>query len=204
MAKAKREMVELKPISINEIQVQIVGDRPLIVNRWSEKALKNMQDKQAKKTVTREPRDPDADYEASKYLLPDGSPGFPADGFKAAIVRAANDAGMPMTKAREAFFVMGEYSERDRRDLVRIEGEYRMRSDPVRLETGVASIAYRSELPEWQSILTIQYNSNRISAEQLINMLNVAGFGVGVGEWRPAGRRSSGSFGRFHVIEKMK
>ncbi len=39
-------------------------------------------------------------------------------------------------------------------------------------------------------------NSGAISAEQIANLLNTAGFGVGIGEWRP---EKNGSYGRFHV-----
>jgi hypothetical protein len=44
--------------------------------------------------------------------------------------------------------------------------------------------------------VTIKFNTSAISAEQVANLLNVAGFGVGIGEWRP---ERNGSYGRFHV-----
>ena len=42
------------------------------------------------------------------------------------------------------------------------------------------------------------YNENVLSMEQIVNLFNIAGFGAGVGEWRP-GSKSGGSFGMFHV-----
>ena len=41
-------------------------------------------------------------------------------------------------------------------------------------------------------------NVNVLSVEQIINLFNVAGFGIGVGEWRP---EKDGSYGLFHVEE---
>jgi hypothetical protein len=39
-------------------------------------------------------------------------------------------------------------------------------------------------------------NASVLSADQITNLFNVAGFGVGIGEWRP---QKNGSFGRLHV-----
>lgn len=83
--------------------------------------------------------------------------------------------------------------------LIEIHGEPRMREDMVRLETGVADLWYRAEYPEWSAALRISYNANMLSLEQLVNLVNAAGFG-GVGEWRPSAPKSaSGSYGCFRV-----
>ena len=44
--------------------------------------------------------------------------------------------------------------------------------------------------------LDITYNASAITPAQVVNLLNIGGFGVGVGEWRP---EKDGGFGRFHV-----
>lgn len=52
----------------------------------------------------------------------------------------------------------------------------------------------------WKVTLRIRYNSDLITPNQIVNLLNLAGSIIGVGEGRPsslAGR--SGSFGCFHV-----
>lgn len=61
---------------------------------------------------------------------------------------------------------------------------------------GTADIRYRGEFPEWSTEITLRYNANVLSPEQVANLFNVAGFAVGVGEWRP---QRDGSFGMFHV-----
>lgn len=62
---------------------------------------------------------------------------------------------------------------------------------------GTADIRYRPEFKHWRVKLPIKYNADKISLEQLVNLFNLAGFGVGVGEWRP---EKDGQYGMFHVV----
>ena len=97
--------------------------------------------------------------------------------------------GMPMTEARGAFFVDG--------DLVplRCSEPYCQRSRVV-LNRKTTSIAYRACYEEWEADLSISYQENVITVEQIINIIELAGFAVGVGAWRPA---CKGQFGRFQI-----
>jgi len=191
MAK-KEETVELKSINIQKVMIELEGDSALIVHAWSAKAKKEMLDKQMKKAKTAKiAKDPERDYEESFYRLPNGNPGFPSIAFKAAAVSAGGrfSDGLKMTELRGSFFVEGE--------LVEIHGEPKMREDMVRIGMGIADIRYRPEFPKWHVQLPIQYNADAISVEQIVQLFNLAGFGVGVGEWRP---EKDGQFGMFHVV----
>ena len=181
--------IQLPPIDIQRVGFTLVGDSPLIVHAWSEKAKKQMLDKQMKRaSKAREAKDPEADYEACFYRLPSGAYGFPTVGLKAAMVSACRFVDAKMTVARGAFHIDGE--------LLEVIGEPRPREDMVRVGMGTADIRYRPEFPDWRMPVEIKFNAAVFSAEQIANLLNVAGFGVGIGEWRP---ERSGSFGRFHV-----
>ena len=184
------QAVSIPRIEIARFTLTLVGDSPLICHRWSEKAKKEMLDKQMKKARgAKEGKDPEADYQASLYPHPDGGYGFPAVAFKAAAVSACRFAdGIKMTEARGAFHIVGE--------LVPIQGEPQMREDLVRVGMGTADIRYRGEFPVWRAVVHIDYNPQALSIEQIVNLFNLAGFGVGVGEWRP---EKDGSYGRFHV-----
>ena len=58
-AKATKEMVEIKPIEVKRVKARLVGDTPLIVHTWSEKARKEIRDKELKiKEKTRPVRKP--------------------------------------------------------------------------------------------------------------------------------------------------
>src|SRR2546423_1740837 len=104
--------------------------------------------------------------------------------------------GINMTFAQGAFHVIG--------DLLPITGDKPvMREDGVRLPgiRPVADIRYRGEFKKWHIDVPIRYNMAAITPEQIINLLSVAGFAVGLGEWRP-GR--GGAFGMFDVDSTSK
>lgn len=188
------------------MEVVVIGDSPLIVHAWSQKAKLEMLGKQMKKaTGAREAKDPVADFEASLYRLADGGYGFPSVAFKAAAVTAITSvAGMTKVAARQAFQILGEDVDvrgafegtMARQNLVRLAGVPTMREDLVRVGMGTADIRYRGEFADWSARLLVRFNANVLSEAQILNILNVAGFGVGVGEWRP---EKDGSHGTFHV-----
>jgi len=195
--KAAAGPIAIKPLDVRVTEIEVVGKSELIVHQWSEKAKRQMLDKQmGKAQPKKEKKDPEADYEASKYRLPDGGCGFPASGFKAAIVGACRlFDGLTMTQVKVCVRVLGE----DDGELVRIVGEPRMREDMVRLESGVADIRHRAGFPEWRAKLRIRHIANVVTDEILLNLVSAAGEG-GVGEWRPSAPNSvTGSFGCFEV-----
>ena len=72
MASKKEEtVVAIKPLDIKRVPIRIVGDTPLIVHAWSEKAKKMMLDAQMKttKTSAKPIRDPYDDFINSMYWL---------------------------------------------------------------------------------------------------------------------------------------
>lgn len=97
-----------------------------------------------------------------------------------------------MSRASGAFHVIG--------DLVEIKGSRpAMRTDFVRVgrfSQRTADIRYRAEFKEWRVDLRILYNMRVISKEQIAHLLNLAGFSVGIGDWRP---EKGGQFGMFEV-----
>jgi hypothetical protein len=183
--------IELPKIRIEHATIFIVGDSPLIVHNWSEKAKKQILDKQMKKAKqAKEPKDPEQDYLDSLYHLPEGGYGFPAIAFKSAAVDACSHiAGVTKVEARGAFHVMAE--------LVKINGVPEPREDMVKIDKGsTADIRHRGEFKAWSCVLPIRYNANVLSLEQLLNLFETAGFAIGVGERRP---QKDGSNGMFHV-----
>lgn len=184
----------LPEFDIRRATLRLEGTAPLISHRWSEKAKAMMLEKQMKKATTgKEAKDPQKDFEESIYWIPaeDGDkrrPGFPAVAFKAAAVRAGTYADQKMTFLRGAFHIAGE--------LIPIEGEPEMREDMVRIAAGTADIRYRAQFMPWSAELPITFNARAITDEQLVNLFRIAGFAVGIGEWRP---ERDGSYGTFQV-----
>jgi hypothetical protein len=204
MAKAQSATsIELPPLDIQRIAVPIVGDSPLICHAWSKKAKEQMLAKQMKKaTGGKTAKDPWADFCETLYWL-DGMPekpseddvrngrfGFPSIAFKAAAITAVTTIGsLTKVMARQCFHIIGEH--------VQILGPPpSMREDTVRVGMGTADIRHRAEFSPWAAILTIDFNAGVMSAEQVINLIHIGGFGCGVGDWRP---EKDGVNGRFHV-----
>lgn len=206
----KDTAIELPPIDIRMMDVTIVGDSPLIVHAWAEKSIREMLDKQMKKPKgAKPPKDPMADFEDSLYRMADGGYGFPSVAFKSAAVTAITSVGgMTKIAARQSFHILGEDVDTKgvfqgtsaRQNLVRLHGsEPSMREDTVRVGMGTADIRYRGEFADWSANLLVRYNANVLSEAQILNILNVAGFAVGVGEWRP---EKDGGYGMFHVAHE--
>jgi len=196
------DVVEIKGIVIQVLDLMIVGDTPLITHAWSSKARQMMKDKQAGKATTRIKRTAEnieQEYQESVYWLADGQAGFPAAAFKAATVGACRQYDiMPMTKAKTVLFIEGQLDAQGN-SLIPINGVMQRREDMVRLETGVADIRYRYQFWPWRATLRVRFNASVITPEQIVNLVNAGGLG-GVGEWRPSAPKSStGDYGRVHV-----
>ena len=210
-AKASEEKTEITipAIDLETAMIKIVGDSPLIIHKWSEKAKREILEKQMKTASKsgKEAKSPVQDFINSMYWL-DGEPeekteegfakaiqngarfGFPATAVKQAAVSAAYRSKLSKDKVSlfGAFRILGEFIE--------IEGVPRMREDMVKIAGGVADIRYRGEFPEWSSTFTVEYNKNMLSLSQLMNMVNLGGFSCGIGEWRV---EKGGNNGAFHV-----
>lgn len=199
--------IELPMLKLEMMEVTLIGDAPLVVHAWGLKAKGEMLSKQLKLARgAKEAKNPQADFEASMYRLADGGFGFPSIAFKNAAVTAGTSvAGLTKIAARQAFHILGEDADivgafegsKSRTNLARIEGcEPQMREDMVRVGMGTADLRYRAEFPKWFTRILVRYNANVLSPAQILNLLNTAGFAVGIGEWRP---EKNGQYGLFHV-----
>ena len=196
---SQKKSVEILEFSIRQTVIPITGISPLIVHKWSEKAMREIADKQAGKAKNKkhEIRVPEQDYEQAKHKSPEGWDGFPAAGFKAAMTRGAKMIGLVMKDTQTAFFIKADCEETQ---LVKINGESRMRTDMVRVGMGSADIRYRPEYPEWSANLTIEFNSGVISLDQIYQLVKAAGYGCGIGEMRP--EKTKFNYGRFKLSEE--
>jgi hypothetical protein len=182
--------IQLKRLGRLQARIPIEGTAPLIQNRFSEKARQMMLDRQQGIANEREPKNPEALYEAAMYRLPGDRYGHPAVAFKSAIVggvRFYKGSKLTMTGLKIMLFVVGEGADM----LVEIDGIPKMREDPVRVAGGVADLRFRPVFWPWQATLTVAYIPNQFSLSSLVALVD-AGGNVGVGEWRP-------EFGTFKV-----
>ena len=214
MATKKTEVIEIRPIEIKKVTVRVVGDTPLIMHAWSEKAKRMMLEAQMgiAKGKKKEVKNPADDFIRSMYWLPpmpeDGTMesfeeaiangarfGFPVTAFKQAAISAAYRMGWAKDKMsmRGAFYI-----DSDENGMIEIHSDTpEIREDMVKVGMGTADIRYRGEFKNWYADLTISYNANgQYSLENIVNIINAGGYVCGVGEWRP---ERDGQNGMFHV-----
>lgn len=191
----KKSESSIKEFNIKTITVKIRGISPLIVHNFDEKVRREMEDKQQGKAKTEKhkTRVPENDFEGAKHKSPLGWEGFPANGFKKAMIRGAKMTGLVMKDSQMALFVKADC---DQTQLVKINGECRMRTDMVRVGMGTADVRYRPEYLNWSATLNIEFNEGLVSREQIVQMIAAAGYGCGIGDWRP---ERGGDYGRFEL-----
>lgn len=191
------EGLQIDPIPAETLRVPILGTAPLIVHRFADKAKRQMLDAMQGRKSPKEPKNPDAEYEASFYRLKDGGPGFPVIGFKQATIGAARFYGkdITMTALKQFMFFRGEIGS-DGQQLARLDGEPRMREDVVRVGRGGADLRYRAEFPEWTTTLEVIFVKSVITRTSILSLIDAGGMGVGVGEWRP---EKDGAFGTYRI-----
>lgn len=219
--KKTTEVLEIRPIQIQKVTLRLVGDTPLIMHAWSEKAKRMMLEAQMGKAKgkKKEAKSPADDFIRSMYWL-DGMPeyadsaseeekmqafmgsiekgarfGFPVTAFKQAAISAAYRMGWAKDKVslRGAFFIDG-----DENGMIEIHSDApKMREDMVKVGMGTADIRYRGEFDNWSADLTVSFNVNgNYSLENIVNIINAGGYICGVGEWRP---EKDGQYGMFHI-----
>ena len=211
--KKEIDVVEIRPLDVKTVKITIVGDTPLIVHAWSEKAKRMMLEAQMgeSKGKKKEVRDPYDDFIQSMYWLtpkPESTPeayekalkkgakfGFPVGAIKMAGNSAAYRQGWVKNQMglRGSYFLKTEWGE-----MAEIISDAPiMREDMVRIGMGSADLRYRAEFQNWKMNLLLEYNaSGEYSLEQIVNIINAGGYVCGLGEWRP---EKDGSFGRYHI-----
>jgi len=200
--------VTIKAPNFGQIEFGLIGTAPLVGNKFAAKAREMMkagqesgQTSRAKKT--REPKNFDEVYQGHRHISTDGWDGIPATAIRAAMVSACRAAGYKMTWAKLAFQVIPDgFDNDDRSALIRItKGEPTPLESYVRLATGTADITHRPIWEQgWEASVTIRYDADMLTPQDITNLLSRAGAQVGILAGRPDSRMSSGQgWGTFKL-----
>ena len=195
MATKKKRVrrIEIPPMRRGAALVKIEGLSDLIMHAWSEKIKNEMAEGMAGGSVktVRKPRVYEQEFEACKYKDAKGRDCLLAAALKKSIVNAARNLdGVNMTDLRQQVFIRGER-------IPIVYEECVMRRDPVRVGQGKPDLRYRPAYRGWSAEFEVEWDP-KLNINQVLYMINLAGFSVGIHEWRP---ERNGEFGRFQLVE---
>lgn len=210
---------------ISTATITIVGDTPLLVHAWSEKAKKQMLEAQQKLTKAKkakEIRDPFADFmnaaywitpkpeectpEAFEEAIANGAKfGFPTIAIKLAALAACYRAGYIANQVgmKCSFFVNGVNSVNmgtgSELAIIETDEPPMLREDMVKVGamTKTADLRYRPVFNNWKIRLKVSLIETGVfTMQSIINAIDLGGCMNGIGEWR---MERDGDFGRYHV-----
>lgn len=199
----KKVIISSATVGIQNIDLTLRGmpGTPLVIHAFAEKAKQEIRDKQQKKAKkVHEERRPLEESEAAKYFDEQGRECAPITAIKKSIITAATAFDdITKTGLRQAIFVSSKSGPGLLVPIEKYDGTPAvgvMREDAVTIGMNIRGLTYRPEYKEWQLRVNIEYNPRIVSEEQLLALVDQAGWGVGICEGRPE-RSSALGWGRF-------
>lgn len=207
MAKKEESSIVITAPNFRQVKLRLKGTAPYMQARFSAKAMQQMKAKHeagstARKGVKKEPRDFDADYQNAMHVSADGWVGVPASAIRNACIDVCRMTGFKMTHAKMSLFVNADGNDVvDGCPLVKLQGGEPERVDmATRNATGVADIRVRPMWRDWYLDVTVTFDGDQFTTEDVVNLLHRAGMQVGIGEGRPFSKSSNGlGYGTFSV-----
>lgn len=191
----KEQKINVKQLNVATIKVKVVGDSPYMPEPMDVAVLERYDKKKSKQSYDKDDISEIDKVKEKYYYTPKGEKGIPARAFYNAMIRASSylfdkkDGGMRNIK--EGVVVLGDilpltYS---KEEIIEHWGRMSGQSKAPRK-------ILRNGFYDWSCELTIRYNEAQLSPEQIFNILNWAGFHIGVGAFR---KEKTGNFGLFRV-----
>lgn len=194
--KAQQEVV-ITPIKITEMNIGIMGTTPLLMEKMSDKVIESLTNIMEGKGKEKKPnRNFEQEVKDKIHYTADGKVGFPASGFKKAIVEAAPYMADMDKKLARSIVVIG--------DMIEIKFKQQVTNKAMGRDSGIRRAPrpiWRPEFKGWSCTLKVRFNNSQITADQVVNLIKLAGFHIGVGGWTP---QHSGSYGMFTVASGGK
>ena len=195
-SKTEVKKVEMNPIQIGFMNVNVKGESPLLMNKFSDKSKGDMIEKQTTsgKTKTKELRNIKEEVKNAIYYTADGKAGVPVYAFKKALVEASSYMeGINQKDVKGSDFIVGDIGPLKFKKMVVNESIVRIGSFKV------PYVRYRPSFHDWSCSLVVKYNASQIQPNQILNLFRLAGFHIGILDWRP---QKNGQFGQFDIGEK--
>lgn len=199
--KSKVEKIEIKvdPLRLKKMKVTLKGMTPLLMDRLPESVKEQILAKQTgvAKSAKKKVRDTAQEVKDAIHVTSTGKIGFPAAGFKAGMMECTSFVG-------DKFF-----------SKKLVSGAVKI----INVVDGLVPIKYKKQtvlkhniehntkfspcFHGWSTELEIVYDANNISPQDIVTLLDHAGFYVGIGAWRSKCKAGgSGEYGAYEVSLK--
>lgn len=210
---AKEKILELKPIEVKNAQIFIVGDSDLILNKVNARYERELREiDNGNKTVKETPNVwediitsvkwnipypvsdtyREMDEQTYYYMLEHGKPCISSYGLWKSIGDAVvrNEIDTYATKIKNAVNIIAKDN-----SIPISFTEAAVDNRVMPLKKGGHTMTKLNRFSGWSCDFTIRYTENVYTLNQIINFINLAGFGLGIGSGRSSG------YGRYHVVD---
>lgn len=198
--------IELKPLGVKTMNITIVGDGDLVLNKMNDVTAKQLTDaRKDKAKSTQKPNEWEAVITSMHWY--DGKPtDFSKEGLHEALKN--NKPCVTAFALKKSF---GDAVVRNELDKYKTKfdasvniiakgglvpvcfAEHTLDEKLMSPKKGAPVLVRLNRFSGWSATFTVQFMENVYSAEQIVNIINLAGFGLGIGSGRSTG------YGRYHV-----
>ena len=207
---AKEKVIGIERIKVNHAVIEIEGDGDLVLNKMNARNTRALLSDDRKKVkeapnvwedvITalhwRDGIPMDDTYKESDEtmfykMLEDNAPCITAFGLKKSFGQAVtqNEIDRYATKFNNAVNVVAD------KGLVPITfAEWTIDERLMSPKKGAPVVVRLNHFSGWRAKFRIDYTDNVYSLNEIVNIINLAGFGLGIGSGRSSG------YGRYHVI----
>lgn len=208
---AKEKVIEITPIDVKQAVISIEGDGDLVLNKMNARTVRELTSaRDGTKTVKQVPniwediitalhwRDgipmedtyTESSEEVLRQMLADNAPCITGFGLKKSFCQAVvrNEVDTYATKFDNAMNVT------HRLEPIKF-AEHFVDKTLMSPKRGAPVLVHINRFSNWSSQIHITYTENVYTIDQIVNIIKLAGFGLGIGS-----ERSSG-YGRYHVTD---
>ena len=207
MAKVVEKTIEVKPIVPKTIVVTIEGDSDLILNKMNDVSTRQLTNERKDKAKDLEKpneweqiitamhwlngKPTDFSQKGLEKALKDNAPCITSFGVKKSLGQSVvrNQISQYATKFDASVNVLGQGD-----GLIPIKfTEHHVDEKLMSPKRGAPILVRLNRFSGWSADIVVSYIDNVYSEEQILNIINLAGFGIGIGSGRTSG------YGRYHV-----
>ena len=189
------ERINLKKLDIGILKLNIIGDSPYLPEPMDMAVLEKYNAIKSKKNYKKDDIGEEEKVKAKFYFTEDGKLGIPARAIYNSMIRGSSylfdikQGGMRNIK--EGVTIKGDILPlkfKKQSEVTHWGRTSGMKGSPRKIR--------RNQFEGWSVEVVVEYNKANLSAEQIINVMNWAGFHIGVGGFR---KEKTGNYGSFHV-----